>query len=552
MCQDSTVSSVLETYTEDATEYNTEGKIVWAESSKSEIGKYINFLMDELNVDKHVFNWVESLCKYGDLYLELFKQSDYDLGEVFSKEEKEKFKSYKDKEKLNEDLKINAYAENDNYVHYIEAVPNPAEMFELTKFSKTVAYVKADLGVSISQNEGLVQNTFDYHFNKKDVELYPAGKYVHACLEDDNNRFPEKITLFKEENINNPNETKQITYKVRRGKSLFYNVFKIWRLLSLLENSLMLNRLTKSAILRIITVDVGDMPKDMVGPHLQGIKQLFEQKAAINVGKSIQEYTNPGPMENNVYVPKHGDIGTITTSEVGGDVEVGKLSDIDYFINKFFGAVRIPKQYFGLTDDGAGFNGGQSLAILSSRYAKMVKRIQSVMTQAITDVINLLLVDKGMTSYINEFSIKMQAPMTQEEVERRDNLSSGIGIIRDIMDLLTDIETPETKLKVLKSLLSNAITNSEVIDLIQNEITKIEQEEPQQEEEIVKETDTLSDEDSLQLDRDFGSTENISDRTPNLETEIENQTAQDSGEENELPSPEELDIDFTDNTIGEE
>ena len=54
--------------------------------------------------------------------------------------------------------------------------------------------------------------------------------------------------------------------------SLLYNTFKVWRELSLLENSVLLNRVTKSSIVRIIGVEVGDMPKEMVGPHLQGIK----------------------------------------------------------------------------------------------------------------------------------------------------------------------------------------------------------------------------------------------------------------------------------------
>lgn len=82
-------------------------------------------------------------------------------------------------------------------------------------------------------------------------------------------------------------------------------MYKIWRELNLLENSLLLNRLTKSSIVRILNVEVGDMPKEQVGPHLLGIKNLIEQKTAINTGTSLNEYNNPGPIENNIYVPVH-------------------------------------------------------------------------------------------------------------------------------------------------------------------------------------------------------------------------------------------------------
>ena len=152
----------------------------------------------------------------------------------------------------------------------------------------------------------------------------------------------------------------------------------------LLENTLLLNRLTKSSIVRIIGVEVGDMPKENIGKHLMGIKQLVEQKSAINEGTSMEEYTNPGPMENNIYVPTYNGIGSISTQQVGGDVDVKGLADIDYFQNKLFGALRTPKQFLGVTDDNTGFNGGTSLSIISSRYAKMVKRIQSTMIQLLT------------------------------------------------------------------------------------------------------------------------------------------------------------------------
>ena len=45
MAQDSTVSAVLETYAEDATETNENGEIIWAEASDPKILRYISFLL---------------------------------------------------------------------------------------------------------------------------------------------------------------------------------------------------------------------------------------------------------------------------------------------------------------------------------------------------------------------------------------------------------------------------------------------------------------------------------------------------------------------------
>ena len=74
----------------------------------------------------------------------------------------------------------------------------------------------------------------------------------------------------------NNEEGKDLSYTVKRGQSLLYNTFKTWRELQLLENSVLLNRVTKSSIVRLISVEVGDMPKEMIAAHLQGIKSLIE------------------------------------------------------------------------------------------------------------------------------------------------------------------------------------------------------------------------------------------------------------------------------------
>lgn len=267
----------------------------------------------------------------------------------------------------------------------------------------------------------------------------------------------------------------KLTYKVRRGKSLLYNSFKIWREMMLLQNSLLLNRLTKSSIVRAIEVEVGDMPQEKVGPHLLNIKRLIEQKASLETGNNFTEYTNPGPMENTIYLPVHDGKGSINIQQIGGDVDVKGLSDIDYFTNLLFSSLRVPKQFLGFTDDDAGFSGGQSLSLISSRYAKAIKRIQNTMCQAITDAVNLLLLDKGLDSYVNKFTIRMQEPTTQEALDRRNAYQSQLGLVGDAMNLFSDIQNPITKLKLLKQFLGDVIDDPEILKLVENEIEAMEE-----------------------------------------------------------------------------
>lgn len=472
MGEDSQISAVLESYAEDATEYNANGQIVWVESDDENVAQFVQYLLDTMNVDKHIYGWAYSLCKYGDLYLRLFRESDYEDPIFGNNDTKKRLDEAVGGEKLDESVKVVAHSKNDRYSHYVEKVANPASMFELTKHGKTYGYIKADSGAVPTINEVTQQQWYQYKFQQTDVEVYSPCDYVHAYLEDDSGRTVEEVNI----SVDKDDDKKEYTYQVKRGQSILYNVFKIWRELMLLENSVLLNRVTKSSILRVIGVQVGDMPKEQVGPHLTNIKSLIEQKTAINTGASMSEYNNPGPVENCIYIPMRGEQGAITAQQIGGDVDVKSLADLEYFRDKMFGALRAQKQYFGFSDDAAGFNGGSSIAQNSIRYARTIKRIQMSLIQAITDAVNLMLIDKGLDNYVNRFTIKMLPPMTQAEVDRQDTIRQQMGVIQDVMNLVSDIDNQSIKLQILKTLLSTVITEPTVMQLIQEQIDVLEQE----------------------------------------------------------------------------
>lgn len=540
MCEDGQISAVIKTYAEDATQRNAEGNIVWATSNDSNIAYLINYYIDSLNIDKNIYKWAYSLCKYGDLYIRLYRESEYDDA-IFGKKNRN----------LTEDVKIKAFKKNDKYAHYVEMVTNPAEMFELTKFGKTVGFIKSPVdGVIVRSQNNIDFMNYAYKFKRNDITIYPPTEFVHAAIEDNVSRYEESVNIFLNDS-DYDNDNNAYSYTVKRGQSLLSNVYKTWRELQLLEASVLLNRVTKSSIVRLINVEVGDMPKENVAKTLMGIKQMIEQKAAINKGSGMSEYTNPGPIENNVYVPTHDGVGAISTTQIGGDVDVKSLADLEWYLNKLYGSLQVPKNFFSQNDDAAGFNGGQSLTIISSRYAKTVKHIQNILTQLLKDIFNLILLDKGLDSYINNFEVHIQPPVTQEDIDRMENQSTKVQLSRDIMDMLSDIEDAPARLKILKSLLKNIVTDPDIITELDEQIElaigeKEPVEEPQQ-----NNTDSNDDSEIFSLkDEDESSITDDSEDTEKSDDDMYTDINTDEGDTSEksydtiLPSPDQLGIDL--------
>ena len=549
MCDDSIPSAILELCTEDTTSTNDDNKIVWATSDDPLIQKTTNYILESFQVNKNIPKWANSLIKYGDVYLRLYRESEYKSDPIFDN----KVSKGKSKKSLNEDINVHLNKKGDHFVNYAEMIDNPATMFELTRFGKTAGYIQTHLPED-NQIYGTQQfgvSTYKYSFKFRDIDVYQENQFVHGCLENNVDRISEEVEIIKEDpsKVNTKDGQKKETstsYKVRSGRSFFYSAFRVWRMLSLLQTSLILNRVTKSSIVRILQIEVGNIDKLETGQILQALKEKIEQKMALNPGNSMSEYNNPGPIENTIYVPTHDGKGAITASQLGGDYDPKQLTDIDYLNNMLFGTFGLPKQFFGFTDDGAGFNGGASLTIISSRYAKKILKIQAALTEMVKTLVNIIYMDRGLVKYVNKFTINMTRPITQEDIDRTEAESNRFRVISDTLSLFSDIENKESRLKILKELLPQITDNSDIIDIVDAEIEKATGETiettpntpPNNEREF-------SDDRSLDLDKalDLDSEETIDIETPPAEVEEEGET---------LPTPGETGVDLVTGTGEEE
>jgi len=488
MAADSSVSAIIKAYTDNVCEVSDNGHIVWCESDDPVVSKFINYLLNVMNVDKNIFTWTYSLIKYGDLYLRLYRESDYEdpyfkkstvdtvaskniLNEAF---DGDLYDVDKNKE-LDESVNLNIHNASDHYSYYVEMITDPGSMFELTKYGKTYGYI--EIPVTDNKIDSWFQNYLgqqnqpvaNYRMRSDKINIYQADDFVHASLDDNMDRFPERVELFNTDDDLQKN-TNSTSYLVRRGKSLLYDNYKVWREKSLLEDAILLNRLTRSSVVRIVQTEVGDMGKTQSQQTVNKVKSLFEQKSALNVGNGMSEYNSPGPVENNIYITTHEGKGAITVSAIGGDIDVKNLADLDSWVNKYYAGFSVPKAYFGWTDDGAGFNGGTSLSIISSEFAKGAKRIQNSVIQALTDAINLFLINRGLKTYLNNFVLKMKTPSTQEEKDYREAYSNQLNAISSYMALFTDVEDKADRLAILKDQVKSLNRGDEVIQILDKEI----------------------------------------------------------------------------------
>lgn len=458
MLEDPIIAAALEMYADDACQYNDSGKIIWAEGDDIDAVAAANRLIDVLDINKNCWRDIYSLCTYGDLYLRLYREGD-----------ESDYTTMYDSTHRGMSFLVKPEDTGRQFEEYVEYVDNPASIFDLQTKGKTAGFIRVCDTSEIRDDSTIFKTQPLQSVSVGNIISYDRTSFIHVSLSESVNRTPELLRI---EN----NEEDSTIYKIKSGKSILADAYPVTQTLKLLEDSLTLNRMTRSAILRLIQIEVGDMPKSDVTNLLHRIKNNFEQKMAMNMQSGLtKSYNSPGPMDNMVYTVTKGGLGAVTVNNIGGDVNVKDIADLDYFNNKKLAALKIPKQFLNFdSPEGIGGN-GTSLTKISSRYAHTIIRIQNAYTQGITDLINYFFLDKDL-DFINKFTIRMVAPGTVEDTERSEKLNNDISQTRDLLDLFSEL-SDETRLRALQLLMSNKLRLNELASLISEELEKMEKEE---------------------------------------------------------------------------
>ena len=450
MREDSIISTALEMYADDSTPYNRDGAVIWAESSDKNCASFCNRLIKNLDLNKNAWNYIYALCLYGEIYIEIFTDDPIE----------------------NTDTRIKDVGGSNIYItpkgykmeEYVEMYPDPCELYDLTKKGKTVGFVRVPTMKNEDNNYGSPMFS-DMKLQTRE-SLYSPKKFIHICLYDEINRNPETLTLQLDDGIESQSVS-TTTFRVKRGKSILHDIYRIYQELRLLEDSILLNRITRSSIIRLLQVEIGDSTKNQVSNILKRLKNLIEQKTLMNKEEGkFKSQATPGPIENIIYMPTRNGKGAVSASTIGGDVDVKSIIDVDYFKNKFYGALKIPKQYLGDDDNGSALSNGTSLTKIDARYARTIKRIQNSFIQGITDLLNLYALDRNKSDYVNNFTVKMVSPSSVEDSERDEQMSSRMSLIGDFIDLMSSQYTDKTVKEVFEYFVLLYLNDPELSEIL--------------------------------------------------------------------------------------
>ncbi len=180
----------------------------------------------------------------------------------------------------------------------------------------------------------------------------------------------------------------------------------IYKRLCLLEDSALVYRLQRAPERYAFYVDVGSLPPAEALAYLNRVRQQFRKKKFVNptTGKLDFKF-DPIGNDDDFFVPtRNGQDGT--RIEVLGAPQWQDMNDIEYFRDKLFAAIKIPKAYLAQDQNTA-------RAVLSAedvRFARTILRIQRELQAGYSKVCRIHLAALGIDPHAADYDLHMTVP----------------------------------------------------------------------------------------------------------------------------------------------
>lgn len=213
------------------------------------------------------------------------------------------------------------------------------------------------------------------------------------------------------------------------GVSFLNKARRHFRMLSMMEDFMLIYRLDRSIERRVFKINVGAIDENDVQAYVQQIANNFKRKpiidpmtGQIDIRKSFMNVTE------DFFIPTRDDNASNPIETLQGAQNLTAMDDIKFIQNKVLTALRVPKSFLNFEES---TGDGKNLSLLDVRFTRTVNRIQQALLMELNKIAVIHLYLNGFQDELNNFTLTMNNPSSQAEMLELENLAKKITTAKD-------------------------------------------------------------------------------------------------------------------------
>ena len=330
--------------------------------------------------------------------------SNLNASEGIKKILREEFKNIKDLldfDKKSHEIYRNWYVDGRLYYHKVIDLKKPEDGIKELRYidaakMKFVRHAKKqakDLAVQARVKELTSQDMafpeIEEYFVYTPKANYPTGNPA-AAGDQKGVKFSKDSITYCTSGLVDRNKGSTLSYLHKSIKAL--------NQLRMIEDSLVIYRLSRAPERRIFYIDVGNLPKVKAEQYLRDVMSRYRNKLVYNANTGeIRDDKKMMSMMEDFWLPRReGGRGTEITTLPGGQ-NLGELTDVEYFKKKLYKALNVP---ISRIEGDGGFNLGRSSEILRDelKFSKFVGRLRKRFSVMFLDMLKTQLLLKNVVT----------------------------------------------------------------------------------------------------------------------------------------------------------
>ena len=361
---DAICSSVLDILSDECTLSNDNGKMLEINSADENIQEILEQLFySTLNIEYNLWAWIRNMCKYGDFYLKMEISEQFGVYNVIP------FSSY------NIVRQEGFNPENPNEVRF--------------KFDPYAAMTAV--------------NGYMTTYNNSDPGIwFDNYEMAHFRLIGDVNYLPY-------------------------GRSYLEPARRLFKQYTLIEDAMLIHRIVRAPDKRAYYLNVGNIPPGEVENYVQRFMMKMKKTPLIDpsTGQYNMKYNEMNLLEDYV-IPHRGNTDSTKIETIGG-LNYDGIQDVQYFREKLFAALKVPKAFLGFEKD---LSGRSTLSSQDIRFSHTIERLQKIVVSELKKIAIVHLYALGYTDdSMANFSISLTNPSIIYQQEK-------IQLLKEKIDLL--------------------------------------------------------------------------------------------------------------------
>lgn len=213
------------------------------------------------------------------------------------------------------------------------------------------------------------------------------------------------------------------------GMSVLNKGRRHFRMLSMMEDMMLIYRLERSVERRVFKINVGMINDEDVPAYVQQIADQFKRTPIVDpaTGQLDLRKNILHPVDD-YFIPVRDDNAPTPIDTLPAAQNMTAMDDIKFVQNKLMTALRVPKSFLNFEDEKGD---GKNLSLLDVRFTRTVNRIQQALLMELNKICIIHLYLMGFTDDLTNFTLTMNNPSSQADTLELENLAKKITTAKD-------------------------------------------------------------------------------------------------------------------------